>query len=153
MIAPRALPPEVLAGVRARLPALATDWALFDNAGGSVPVDGVIARVHDHMSRLGVQLGASHALSVEATARVIEGHRAAERLLGAEPGEVILGSSTTANLRTMAHAFGATLSPGDAMRGHRPRSRIQHRGLAHDRGARGDRARVAAAAGHAGAAS
>lgn len=115
MIAPRALPPDVLAGVRARFPALATEWALFDNAGGSVPVAGVIERVHDHMSRLGVQLGASHALSVEATARVVAGHRAAETLLNAEPGEVILGSSTTANLRTMAHAFGATLSRGDAI--------------------------------------
>ena len=115
MIAPRAFPAEVMAQVRARFPALATEWALFDNAGGSVAAAGVIARVHDHMTRLGVQLGASHALSVEATARVVQGHRAAEQLLNADPGEVILGSSTTANLRTMAHAIAATLSPGDAI--------------------------------------
>ncbi|MFM7230867.1 MAG: cysteine desulfurase-like protein [bacterium] len=115
VVAPRAFEPALLAAVRARFPALATDWALFDNAGGSVATDGVIARVRDHMERLGVQLGASHALSVEAAARVAAGHRAAELLLGADPGEVVLGPSTTANLRTFAHAFGATLSPGDSL--------------------------------------
>ena len=42
--------------VRSRFPALATDWALMDNAGGSVPADAVRHRVHDFLTRLSVQL-------------------------------------------------------------------------------------------------
>jgi hypothetical protein len=45
---------------RSHFPALTDDWALFDNAGGSVPLAGVIERVHDYMSRWQVQLGATY---------------------------------------------------------------------------------------------
>ena len=43
---------------RQHFPALSDDWALFDNAGGSVPLRGVIERVTEYMSRWQVQLGA-----------------------------------------------------------------------------------------------
>ena len=112
-VLPALFAPPVQAWVRSRFPALATEWALFDNAGGSVPLAGVVSRVHDHMLRLGVQLGASYPHSVEATERVAGGHRAAECLLNAPEGTVVLGPSTTANLRTLAHALGATFATGD----------------------------------------
>ena len=112
-VLPALLAPTVQTWVRSRFPALATEWALFDNAGGSVPLAGVVSRVHDHMLRLGVQLGASYPHSVEATERVAGGHRAAECLLNAPEGTVVLGPSTTANLRTLAHALGATFATGD----------------------------------------
>lgn len=115
MLEPRLLPDDVLAAVRARFPALGLDWALFDNAGGSVPLAGVIDRVHGYMARGAVQLGASYALSARATAEVADGHRAAERLVGAEPGEVVLGASTTANLRLLARALRPLWSAGDAV--------------------------------------
>ncbi len=107
------LPAPLLAHVRAQFPALGTDWALFDNAGGSVPLAGVIERVRDHMASRGVQLGASYELSAQATAAVAAGHHAAERLVNAGPGEVVLGASTTANLRLLARALAPGFAPGD----------------------------------------
>ncbi|MCC6651922.1 MAG: cysteine desulfurase-like protein [Candidatus Eisenbacteria bacterium] len=98
---------------RAAFPALASPWALFDNAGGSVPLAGVIERVRHYMSAHAVQLGAGYELSVRATSEVAAGHRAAELLLGAEPGEVALGSSTTINLKTLARALRPLFGPGD----------------------------------------
>ena len=105
--------PEPLAALRARFPALATPWALFDNAGGSVPLGGVIDRVADYMRRYGVQLGASYELSQQAGALVAAGHLAAETLMGAQPGEVFLGASTTANLRLLARALRPLWNSGD----------------------------------------
>ena len=102
------LPAPLLEHVRSQFPALDSEWALFDNAGGSVPVAGVIERVRAYMSGHAVQLGASYALSARATEQVAAGHRAAERLVNAEPGEVVLGSSTTANLRLLARALRPT---------------------------------------------
>lgn len=99
------LPAPLLDHVRSRFPALGPRWALFDNAGGSVPLAGVIERVRDYMSENAVQLGATYELSARATVQVAEGHRAAERLVNAAPGEVVLGASTTANLRLLARAL------------------------------------------------
>ncbi len=98
---------------RSCFPGLATPWALMDNAGGSLPARTVVERVREHMERRQVQLGASHALSVEAGEAVAAGRAAAARLLGADPDEVVLGASTTVNARTIADAFAATLEPGD----------------------------------------
>lgn len=58
---------------RAHFPALQSDWALLDNAGGTVPARQVVARVADYMSRCPVQHGASYPLALEAAARVAEG--------------------------------------------------------------------------------
>lgn len=102
------LPAALLKHVRAQFPALGPKWALFDNAGGSVPLAGVIERASAYMRGHAVQLGASYELSARATAEVAAGHRAAERLVNAEPGEVVLGASTTANLRLLARALRPT---------------------------------------------
>jgi len=60
-----------------------------------------------------VQTGASYPLSQEATHRVAQGHRAAEHLVGADPGEVVLGPSSTMLLRLLADGMAETLKPGD----------------------------------------
>lgn len=98
---------------RSLFPALSRHepWALLDNAGGSVTPQPVVERVTDHMGRLMVQLGASYPQSVDATARVAAGHAAVATLVGATPDEIILGASTTANLRMLAAALG--LEAGD----------------------------------------
>ncbi|MEM7203391.1 MAG: cysteine desulfurase-like protein [Planctomycetota bacterium] len=94
-------------------PALDTPWALFDNAGGSVVARPVIERVTGYLSRLGVQLGASYALSQEAGEAVDNGRRTAARLLGAQPDETVLGSSSTALVQRLANALAAQWHEGD----------------------------------------
>lgn len=99
--------------IRGQFPALSNEWALFDNAGGSVPPRQVIARVTEYMSRYGVQLGASYRQSAEASALVAEGRKAAARLLGAAPEEVVVGGSTTMNTFALAKAIAPWFAPGD----------------------------------------
>jgi cysteine desulfurase family protein (TIGR01976 family) len=115
--------------VRARFPALSVvddashggagdggvrpSWALFDNAGGSVPVAGVIDRAAAYMRRYGVQLGASYPRSEGAMAAVAAGKAAAASLFGASVDEVVVSGSTTANLGLLAQACRGFLRPGD----------------------------------------
>ncbi len=101
--------------VRSHFPALTRGWALFDNAGGSVVPAPVAARVADYMARLAVQLGASYALSAEASAAVDTGVAAAAALIGCDPEEVVLGGSTTINVYVLANALAAGFAPGDEL--------------------------------------
>jgi cysteine desulfurase family protein (TIGR01976 family) len=99
--------------VRSHFPALMRGWALFDNAGGSVAPHQVIDRVRDYMSRRQVQLGASYALSTEATQAVHDGLAAAAALVGAESDEIVIGPSSTMNVYVLAHALASRFRPGD----------------------------------------
>ncbi|MCP4661730.1 MAG: aminotransferase class V-fold PLP-dependent enzyme, partial [bacterium] len=99
--------------VRRQFPTLNDQWTLFDNAGGSVPLAAVIDTVRDFMTRHPVQLGASYALSEEATERVRAGHEAMAELIHAEADEVVLGPSTTANLRLLTEALRPLWREGD----------------------------------------
>jgi cysteine desulfurase family protein (TIGR01976 family) len=102
-----------IAFVRSRFPALSDDWALFDNAGGSVPLGSVIDGVADHMRHRAVQLGATYRHSAEAAERVAEGRRAMATLINARPEEVVLGPSSTVNVRLLARALRPGFAPGD----------------------------------------
>lgn len=99
--------------VRAFFPALRGPWALFDNAGGSVMTNAVAAGVVEYLERFGMQLGASYDLSQQAERRVQRGQATVAELLGALPEELVLGSSTTVNLATLARALAPRLAPGD----------------------------------------
>jgi len=99
--------------VRKAFPALETPWALFDNAGGSVPAGAVIRRVAEYMSTIQVQTGASYGLSVAAGEAIAAGRRTAARLVKADEGEVVLGPSSTALARRLAEALRPTWSEGD----------------------------------------
>jgi len=99
--------------VRRHFPALHQDWTLFDNAGGSAPLQGVIDATAEFMGRWPVQLGASYELSTEATRRVRLGREAMAELIGAVPDEVVLGPSTTLNLRLLAAALRPLWREGD----------------------------------------
>ncbi|MCA9629072.1 MAG: aminotransferase class V-fold PLP-dependent enzyme [Myxococcales bacterium] len=96
---------------RRQFPALGSDWALLDNAGGSVTPRQVTARITEHLERRMVQLGASYPLSEESTARVLQGREAVAALMNATRDEVVLGASTTQNLGLLARAL--RLAPGD----------------------------------------
>jgi len=98
---------------RRHFPALEGDWALLDNAGGSVPPRQVIEQVADYMARTQVQHGASYPHSREAVVRVQAGRLAAARLVGAEPDEIVLGPSSTVLARRLADALRPLLRPGD----------------------------------------
>jgi cysteine desulfurase family protein (TIGR01976 family) len=98
---------------RSRFPALTDGWAFFDNAGGSAPLGTVADAVHDHLRRLGAQVGATHARSLEVAARVQRGREAMAGLFGARPEEIVLGASTTANVRLLARALRPLFGPGD----------------------------------------
>ena len=99
--------------VRAQFPGLQSPWALFDNAGGSVPARAVIDRTTHYMQHRAVQLGASYGLSQSAEADVRAGEAAAALLLGASTRETIVSHSTTMGFGTLAAGIGPTLSAGD----------------------------------------
>ncbi|MEO5988563.1 MAG: aminotransferase class V-fold PLP-dependent enzyme [Candidatus Eisenbacteria bacterium] len=104
-----------IAYARSQFPALATPWALFDNAGGSPPLAGVIERVTGYMRTCQVQLGASYALSTLASERVDQGRQAAAWLMNADPDEIVIGPSSTNNVRLLARALQPLFAPGDEL--------------------------------------
>lgn len=99
--------------VRAWFPALETEWALFDNAGGSAPCRQAIERAAEHLSRRPVQLGASYPASVEAAAAVQAGREAMARLGDVDPGRVVIGPSSSVMIRRIAEGLRRELEPGD----------------------------------------
>jgi cysteine desulfurase family protein (TIGR01976 family) len=108
------LSPLDLNFVRQQFPALGGDWVFFDNAGGSQILKPVVDRINEFLYGSNVQLGASYAVSQQATERVEAGNRAMATLINAaDPAEVILGPSTSALLRMLAQCLGQTLEPGD----------------------------------------
>ena len=108
-----------LGWVRGRFAALHTEWALLDNAGGSVPVTAVAHRVAEYLRRWPVQLGASYALSAEAGQRQAEARRALAGLFASaggkapQPGQVAIGPSTTTLFSRLARSLVPTFAPGD----------------------------------------
>jgi len=114
------MPPSVASPLdvpvlRQRFPALASDWVLFDNAGGSQILGEVVERMRRYLLTTNVQHGGSYELSTRAAERVAEGVAAAGLLLGTpDPREVVLGPSATQLLQNLARAMtGTFLHPGD----------------------------------------
>lgn len=100
--------------IRSQFPALDSPWAFFDNAGGSQVLRGVAERVSAYLLSTSVQLGASYAVSQEASARVAAGVQAAAQFIhAADPREVVLGGSSTQLVANLASAMGEFLKPGD----------------------------------------
>jgi selenocysteine lyase/cysteine desulfurase len=102
-----------LSYVRQQFPALAGDWVFFDNAGGSQTPQVVGDRILDFLYQSNVQLGASYRVSQTATERVAAAQAGLATLINAsDPNEVVLGASTSALLRVLAHCLGQTLARG-----------------------------------------
>lgn len=93
------------AQIRRRFPALERDLVFFENAGGSQVPRVVAEAVSAHLLERYVQLGAPYDLSRAATAVVDDAHAFVERLMGAPPRSVILGSASTALLSVLADAY------------------------------------------------
>lgn len=100
--------------VRSQFPALASDWAFFDNAGGSQVLKSVADRITDYLMNTNVQTGASYSISQKASDRLSEARsRIALLVNAAMPEEVIFGPSTTILMRFLATAMASQLSVGD----------------------------------------
>ena len=100
--------------VRSHFPALTQGWTFLDNAGGSQILRPVVERITEFLYDSNVQLGASYAVSQTATARVEQGTAAMATLINAAAAEeVVLGPSSSALFRILAHCLGQTLQPGD----------------------------------------
>lgn len=100
--------------VRQQFPTVGQDWTFFDNAGGSQILRSVGDRITEFLYTSNVQLGASYGVSQTASDRVAAGTEAMATLINAaNPDEVILGSSTSALFRILAHCLGQTLQSGD----------------------------------------
>ncbi|MBC8130283.1 MAG: cysteine desulfurase-like protein [Rhizobiaceae bacterium] len=99
--------------VRRQFPALAGEWAYMDNAGGSQVLSRVAARVSDYLLSSNVQTGASYGPSQESTRRVGEARKAFAAFMNADPGEIVMGPSTTILIRFLSEAMAGKLSPGD----------------------------------------
>jgi cysteine desulfurase family protein (TIGR01976 family) len=100
--------------IRSQFPGLETDWVLFDNAGGSQIAKPVVDRINEHFYTSNVQLDGSYPHSVLAKERHDEAHRKlAGWINAADPGELILGSSTSLLVRILADNFRRILRDGD----------------------------------------
>ncbi len=100
--------------VRGHFPGLRSEWAFFDNAGGSHVLATVADRIRDFLLTTPVQHGASYAPSVLARARVREATVALARMLNApRPEELVIGPSTTWCFQQLARALAPSLRPGE----------------------------------------
>ncbi|RYG34299.1 aminotransferase class V-fold PLP-dependent enzyme [bacterium] len=100
--------------LRAQFPALRTDWALLENAGGSQVPEEVAEAVRRYMLRSYVQLGAGYPASQRADATVSAAHGFVEDMANAgDAGRVLLGASSSSLLANLADAYGKIIQPGD----------------------------------------
>lgn len=103
-----------LTAIRARFPALASDTAFLENAGGSQVPREVAEAVARYMLTSYVQLDADYATSRRATEVVDRAHAFVRRLMGGDgSGEVILGPSCSVLCQRLADCYAGVLRPGD----------------------------------------
>lgn len=100
--------------VRGQFPALAKDWAFFDNAGGSQTLQGAMDRIVEFLTHRDVQIGGSYEISQLAAEALMDGRRAAQTFVNAaRPEEIVFGPSTTVLVQTLAAAMRSQFEPGD----------------------------------------
>ena len=100
--------------IRAQFPGLATEWTLFDNAGGSQTAWPVMRRIEEYYRTSNVQLGGSYDPSRVADQRVAGAVEAMATYVNAgHPAEIVLGPSTSMNLRVLSLCLAETFAPGD----------------------------------------
>ena len=100
--------------IRSWFPALASEFAFLENAGGSQVPRVVADAIRDYMLSDYVQLGAGYSQSIRATASVADAHAFIELSMNATGiGKVVLGNSTTALLHILANAYAEVWESGD----------------------------------------
>ena len=100
--------------VRAQFPGLDQGWVLFDNAGGTQILSGVVERITDFLYHRNVQIGGSYSLSMAAADALLDGRRAMTRLVNARrPEEIAFAPSSTVALQNLARSMTSQFVPGD----------------------------------------
>ena len=100
--------------VRAEFPALASECVFLDNAGGSQVLKRVADRIHHYLLTTSVQLGASYALSQQASQKVLSARQAVAELINARHDEeVVMGGSTTGLMFLLTQAILPGIREGD----------------------------------------
>jgi cysteine desulfurase family protein (TIGR01976 family) len=107
-----------LSPLRARFPALAREQggrpcAFLDAPGGSQVPDAVIEAMASYLRRSNANTHGAFVTSQETDSVVIEAHRAAADLVGADPDEVVFGPNATTLLFAISRSIGRTLGPAD----------------------------------------
>lgn len=100
--------------IRSQFPGLDTDWVLFDNAGGSQILKPIVDKINEHFVSSNVQLGGSYPHSALATERHLEAHNILKTWINASsPQEIVMGSSTSLLIRTLANNYARIWKQGD----------------------------------------
>lgn len=103
-----------LEAVRSQFPGLASDWAFFDNAGGTQILAGVIERMNEFLIERNVQIGGSYAVSVLAADALADAREAMRTLINAQrPEEIVFAPSATVALQNLARSMAPQFEPGD----------------------------------------
>lgn len=89
------------------------NWALFDNAGGTLPCGPVVDRLNRFYTHNKVQPYGRNAVSAAAGDQMDEGRRTIAGLLGVPLDTLTFGPSTTQNANTLSIACTGFLQPGD----------------------------------------
>lgn len=100
--------------VRQHFPGL-NEWALFENAGGTLVPQSVIDRVRNYMTETQVQPGAAYTASALATERIDESQRLMAEMINATPEEIVIGPSSTMNVYVLSQALRSGFMPGDEL--------------------------------------
>lgn len=98
---------------RAQFPEMGNGWAYMDNAGGSYVPRSVVDRMVAFLTESKNQPWRHTEPGRLSGERMDAAHAAIAEMINADPGEIILGPSTTANTYTLAQALRPMLQPGD----------------------------------------
>ncbi len=88
-------------------------WALMENAGGAVVPNQVIRALTRYMTHNQVQPGAPYPAGRAAQEQMDRGHALMAEMIGADPGDVVIGPSTSINVYVLANALRHQWRPGD----------------------------------------
>ncbi len=100
--------------VRGQFPGLDNGWALFDNAGGSQALVGVVSKISDYLYNKNVQIGGTYETSLKAAKALYDGRKAMKYLINASrPDEIVFASSSTVALQHLAKSMASQLSEND----------------------------------------
>ncbi|MEM1436558.1 MAG: cysteine desulfurase-like protein [Pseudomonadota bacterium] len=106
--------PLDLSFVRSQFPGLDSEWAFFDNAGGTQILKGAVERMNEFLFHRNVQVGGSYAVSQKAAESLQAGRAAMQTLVNAErPEEIVFAPSATVAVQNLARSMRSQFQDGD----------------------------------------